>query len=80
MNLVDLKTCKDIYFYRTTEGYEIDFITIDKNGDREIIQVAWELSCAKTAKRERQALDSAQKELGIKGRIITHLDYAVGNL
>lgn len=71
---------KQIYYYNTQEGYEIDFVTVDKNGERELIQVTWDMSNAKTADREQRALDIAEKELDIKGRIITSREYAVSGL
>jgi len=68
---------KDIFYYRTKDGYEIDFVTVDKMGERELIQVTWDMSDPKTADREQRALDQAERELGIKGRIITSRDYSV---
>jgi len=46
-------------------------------GERELIQVTWDMSDPKTADREQRALDQAERELGIKGRIITSRDYSV---
>ena len=66
---------KDIYFYNTAEGYEVDFVAVDKDGSRELIQVTLDMSDPKTAERENRALIHAEKELGIKGRIITLKDY-----
>lgn len=66
---------KDIYFYNTSDAYEIDFVTIDKQGFREIIQVVWDMSDPKTHDRERRALQQAEKELGFSGRIISVKDY-----
>ena len=66
---------KDIYFYNTSDGYEIDFVTIDKLGTREIIQVVWDISDPKTMEREQRALQQAEQELGLAGRIITMKDY-----
>lgn len=71
---------KDIFYYNTKDGYEVDFVTVDKNGERELIQVTWDASDPKTFEREKRALDQAEQELGIKGRIITSRDYAVGML
>ncbi len=68
---------KDIFFYHTKEGYEIDFVTVDKNNNRQLIQVTWDMSDPKTAEREQRALDMAEQELGIKGRIITSREYAI---
>jgi hypothetical protein len=59
----------------------VDFVAVDKNGDRELIQVCWDLSDPKTAEREQRARDQAQQQqqqqqqLGITGRIITFRDY-----
>jgi len=66
---------KDIYFYNTAEGYEVDFVTVAKDGSRELIQVTMDMSDPKTAEREQRALIQAEKELGIKGKIITFKDY-----
>lgn len=61
---------KEIFYYNTSEGYEVDFITKDRNGHFEMIQVVWDQSDSETFKREERALSIAEKELGIKGRII----------
>lgn len=61
---------KEIFYYMTSEGYEVDFVTKDLEGNYEIIQVVWDQKDAKTFEREERALRSAEKELGIKGRII----------
>lgn len=71
---------KDIFYYKTHDGYEIDFVTVDKNGDREMIQVTWDMNDPETAEREERALLQAQNELGIKGRILTSREYAVNQL
>ncbi len=71
---------KDIFYYKTKDGYEIDFVTVDKSGERELIQVTWDMSDSKTAEREQRALEQAEQELGIKGRIITGREYAVRGL
>lgn len=71
---------KEIFYYNTKDGYEIDFVTVDKSGERELIQVTWDMNDPKTAEREQRALAQAEKELGIKGRIITSREYAVKQL
>ncbi len=68
---------KDIYYYNTPENYEIDFVTVDRNGGRELIQIAWDISDPETLSREQRALEKAEALLGIKGRIITGREYAV---
>lgn len=62
---------KEIYFYKTSEGFEVDFVTVDQSGARELIQVTWDMTDPKTLEREEHALRQAEKELGIPGRIIT---------
>lgn len=68
---------REIYYYKTKSGYEIDFITIDKLGKKVMIQVCWDLSDLKTLDREKRALMEAEKELGIKGYIITAESYSI---
>lgn len=70
---------KEIFYYQTSEGYEVDFITRDLNGDYEAIQVVWDQSDLQTFERELRALDSVEKELGIKGRIIDWPHYLNGS-
>lgn len=66
---------KDVYFYNTQKGYGIDFVTVTKDGDRELIQVTWNMDDPRTAEREQRALQAAQEELDIPGRIVTLKDY-----
>ena len=66
---------KEIYFYTTKDGYEIDFITIDKTGQREMLQIAWDLSSPAVLEREQRALKQAESELGFSGQIISVKDY-----
>lgn len=66
---------KTVYFYNTQAGYGIDFVTVAKNGDREIIQVTWDMNDPQTAQREQRALQAAEAELKFPGRILTLRDY-----
>lgn len=66
---------KEIFYYITSEGYEIDFITKDQNGKYEMIQVVWDQNDALTVEREQRALQAAEKELGFKGKIIDWKNY-----
>jgi len=66
---------KKVYFYNTMDGYEVDFLTIDKKGHRELIQVTWDMVDKITMEREKRALAQAEKELKIKGSIVTPRDY-----
>lgn len=65
----------DVYFYNTKSGYEVDFVSISKDGKSEIIQVTWDMSDPETKKREMRALKQAQEELEMPGKIITLKDY-----
>jgi len=69
-----------IFYYRTRSGYEIDFITESKNGKREIIQVVWDMKDKQTREREERALQEAEHELNIPGRIIDKESYIRGFL
>jgi predicted AAA+ superfamily ATPase len=61
---------KEIFYYVTAEGYEIDFIAKDREGGYEILQVVWDQSDHAAFERENRALKAAEKELGIPGKII----------
>jgi len=65
----------EIYYYLTNERYEIDFISKDKSGNLHLYQVVWDDSNPETMERETRALRIAEKELGIKGKIITPAIY-----
>jgi predicted AAA+ superfamily ATPase len=64
-----------IYYYITAEGYEIDFLACDLEGNLHLYQVAYEMEDEKTKTREYRALLAAEKELGIKGTLITKENY-----
>lgn len=66
---------KKIFYYHTSDGYEIDFITQDSEGKYEIIQVVWEPNDPLTLDREERALRQAEKELGFSGRLIDWTTY-----
>lgn len=69
---------KEIFYYPTKDGYEIDFVTKDLEGQYELIQVVWDLNDKGTLEREERALRIAESELGIKGRIIDCESYLRG--
>lgn len=66
---------KKIFYYNTSDGYEVDFITQDKQGKYEIIQVVWDMQDNKTVERETRALHQAQSELGFPGKLIDYTSY-----
>ena len=62
----------DIFYYKTVENYEVDFIAILKNGEKILVQVCHDISTEETRTREQRALTSAMKETHLRrGYIIT---------
>lgn len=77
-NLVylDLKRREhEVYYYLTAQRREVDFLTRDLTGKWYLYQVCWNMNDIKTMEREMLALYEAEKELGIKGEIITQDSY-----
>ena len=66
--------CK-INYYLTSERYEVDFIIKSPKGNKKLFQVVWNTEDKKTLAREKRALESAVRELKIKGDIITLESY-----
>lgn len=68
---LDLRRCGyTVYYYKTANDYEIDFVAKHPNGSHELLQVAWDLSAPGVLEQEERALKEAEKELGIPGRLI----------
>ena len=65
----------EIYYYLTEKRYEIDFLSKDLCGKWHMYQVCFDMSNPDTYEREVRALGEAEKELGIKGSIITPDSY-----
>lgn len=61
----------DVYYYLTQERYEVDFLVIDHHRKLYLYQVVWDASDIKTMQRETRALEAAERELKVKGKIIT---------
>ena len=53
----------EIHYYRTHDGREVDFLVIDANGEKQLIQVCESLSEEATFERETRALQAACGEL-----------------
>lgn len=63
----------EVYYYKTKNDLEVDFITIDQNNSKHLIQVSETIHDEKTKMREVKALQAAMEELNIsKGIIITN--------
>jgi len=66
------KTGVKLEYYKTSKGYEVDFLVANLNGSQSLIQVSLDLNDPKTRKRELRALSSGMSELGLKhGTIVT---------
>lgn len=65
-------TAESIFYYRTKNGLEVDFILQFPNHSRKLIQVSESLHDPDTRKREVRALTTAMKEQNIEtGTIVT---------
>ncbi len=53
----------EIYYFKTAQNYEIDFLVKDKETITHLIQVSYKLKDKKTYKRELRALIKAKEEL-----------------
>lgn len=64
---------EEIYYYKTSNNKEVDFLVKQKNKKNTLIQVCWDLADKKTKKREVDGLNKAMEELKInEGLILTH--------
>ena len=69
------RASREVFYYVTKNGYEVDFLAKSLNGDRILYQVVWEADDSQTLAREQRALDEAKSELGIDGKIVTLKNY-----
>lgn len=69
------KPTMTIHYWKSREGYEVDFIINENYKPKSIIQVAYEIH-ERTQKREERALMKALKELNLKrGVLLANVDY-----
>lgn len=66
----------DIAYFRSEEGYEVDFHTTAQDGSRQLIQVTETLSDKQTRDRELRALQAAMEQCGLDRGTIVTLDEA----
>ena len=59
-----------LFYYRTKNDKEIDFVCRDAHKVTALIQVSYQMDNAKTLNRETSALNEASKELRCENRII----------
>lgn len=60
----------EVYYYKTKNNLEVDFLVKYQNQKMELIQVCADISDEKTKKRELKALLGAMAELGISSSLI----------
>jgi uncharacterized protein len=60
------KRQSEIFYFKNEDGSEVDFLIREKNTNKELIQVSWDLENAETKKREVDSLLKAMKELKLK--------------
>lgn len=61
----------EIYYYLTSDRFEVDFLTRDRLGKAHAYQVVWDDKDIEVMNREQRALNALEKEMNIKGQIIT---------
>jgi predicted AAA+ superfamily ATPase len=65
---------ENLYYYRTSNGKEIDFIWLDSQKKKHLVQVCFSLADPLTQKREIASLDRAMDELSLTQATIVTLD------
>lgn len=65
----------EVSYYLTASSREVDFLVQWPDGRKELVQVCWDLRDPATLQREREALEEAQAELGLEGRVVTPASY-----
>lgn len=67
---------REIFYYKTENNLEVDFLIRKGKNISELIQVAFELHVTETREREVRALLEAMRELNIKEGLILTLDHS----
>lgn len=62
----------EIYYWKSKDGFEVDFVVKNGQGVQTLIQVSWDVKNKKTRLREERSLCHACKEFGLSdGMILT---------
>lgn len=65
-----------VSYYKTVEGYEVDFIAQTVQGRKKFFQVVWNMDDPKTMEREERALKAAMAEMkDVDGELVTLHSY-----
>ena len=68
---LELKRRSDeIYYWKSKDGFEVDFVVKNGQGVQTLIQVSWDVKNKKTRLREERSLCHACKEFGLSGGMI----------
>jgi Uma2 family endonuclease len=73
--ILNKKYNEKIFYYRTSEGYEVGLVIQDNQGKYEIIQVVWEATDSLILAREEHALRQEESELGFAGKLVDWTSY-----
>lgn len=66
------RVTREIYYYKTKQGYEVDFLAIRPDGEKMLVQACELLGNATTKAREVRALTAAMEETNVRhGWILT---------
>jgi len=68
------RSSKKVYYYRTKNGFEVDFYCPDAIDAERLIQVCADVRSEKTSEREIRAIIHASDELNLPGGIIVTID------
>ena len=66
---------REVYYYLTRNGHEVDFVTRSLDGKFHAYQVCWDTHDPATSERETRALQEAGQELSVKTTLITPENY-----
>jgi len=69
------KGTRDLFYYKSSSGREVDFVTRDGKTVKELIQVCYDIDNFSTKEREIRALLSGSKELNCDNLLIITWDY-----
>ena len=65
---------ENLYYYRTSNGKKIDFVWLDSQKKKHLVQVCLSMTDALTKKREMTSLARAMDELHLTDATIVTLD------
>jgi len=69
------KSGMEVYYYKTSDGKEVDFVLKNDSGVEQLIQVCYDISDFETKERELRAMIKASKELKCDNLQVITWDY-----